>query len=60
MRTEKQLQSECDRLAARHWELAASDRVKSYEKWQKACQKYVDFINQLKRKDSKLLLAIGF
>ena len=52
-RTEQQLKRECDELAARHWELAASDRAKTYEKWQKACQKYVDFINQLKRKDSK-------
>jgi len=53
MRTEQELQRKCDELAARHWELAASDRVKSYEKWQKACQKYADFIEQLKRKDSK-------
>jgi hypothetical protein len=40
-------------LAARHWELAASDRGKSYQNWQKACKKYADFIEQLKRKDSK-------
>jgi len=53
MRTEEQLRVECDRLAARHWELAASDRVKSYKEWQKACQKYINFINQLKKKDSK-------
>ena len=52
MRTEEQLRVECDRLAARHWELAASGRVKSYEKWKKAVEKYIDFINQLKRKDS--------
>ena len=48
-----QLNRECDRLAARHWELAASDRGKSYQNWQKACKKYADFIEQLKRKDSK-------
>ena len=53
MNKETQLRVECDRLAARHWELAASDRVKSYEEWQKAVEKYVDFIAQLKRKDSK-------
>ena len=52
-RTEQQLKRECDRLAARHWELAASDRGKSYKEWQKACKKYADFIGQLKRKDSK-------
>ena len=52
-RTEQQLKRECDELAARHWELAASDRAKSYKEWQKACQKYADFINKLKRKDSK-------
>ena len=52
-RTEQQLKRECDRLAARHWELAASDRVKTYKEWQKACKKYADFIEQLKRKDSK-------
>ena len=50
---ETQLKVECDRLAARHWQLAASDRVKSYQEWQKACQKYANFIEQLKRKDSK-------
>jgi uncharacterized protein YukE len=53
MRTEEQLRVECDRLAARHWERAAGDRVKTYQEWQKACQKYADFIEQLKKKDSK-------
>ena len=31
MRTEQELQRKCDELAARHWELAASDRAKAYE-----------------------------
>jgi hypothetical protein len=52
-RTEQQLKRECDRLAARHWELAASDRAKSYQEWQKACQKYADFLTLFYRKDSK-------
>jgi len=45
----KQLVGECDALATRFWERAASDREQAYEKWLQQVKKSADFIRQIKK-----------
>ena len=42
----RQLTRECDRLAARHWELGTMDRSLSYLEWLQKVKQTADIINK--------------
>lgn len=45
----KQLMRECDDLASRHWEQAASSRGQAYTDWLKKIKIAADFIRSQKK-----------
>jgi hypothetical protein len=47
----KQLTLECDRLAARHWELGTMDRSRSYLEWLQKVKQTADIIDKNRPND---------